>query len=94
MLMEDVRIKEALQKPPSLNDGGADLFKRVSLSVNDVEKPSKVPVNVSRSIFPNNAETTRYLPKNWGKYRFQESARPHGTRQTKRAPEFRDNQAR
>jgi len=28
-------------------------------------------VNVSRSIFPNNAETTRYLPKNWANIVFK-----------------------
>ena len=54
-------------------------------------KASKVPVNVSRSIFPNNAETTRYLPKNWANIVFKSRQGPMAL-ETKRAPEFRDNQ--
>ena len=44
-----------------------------------------------RSIFPNNAETTRYLPKNWANIVFKSRQGPMAL-ETKRAPEFRDNQ--
>ena len=48
-------------------------------------------MNVSRSIFPNNAETTRYLPKNWANIVFKSRQGPMAL-ETKRAPEFRGNQ--